>query len=54
MAQCLSCKIKIANQKGTVKFMCPSCGKHEIVRCKNCRQTVAKYICPSCEFTGPN
>jgi Zn-ribbon RNA-binding protein len=54
MDQCTSCKINVANKAGTVKFKCPSCQKFDIVRCENCRKTVAKYVCPSCGFTGPN
>ena len=54
MEECLSCKTKIANSKGTVKFMCPRCGKHEIIRCQTCRKTVAKFVCPECQFAGPN
>ncbi len=52
--KCISCKTKITNDKGTARFQCPSCGKYEIIRCINCRKTVAKYTCPNCNFTGPN
>ncbi|MBN1645572.1 DUF1610 domain-containing protein [Candidatus Woesearchaeota archaeon] len=52
--QCISCKTNIANDRGSVKFLCPGCGKHEIIRCKKCRQIVAKYTCPECGFEGPN
>ena len=51
---CLSCKKRVANNPGVVKFMCPGCGKYEIVRCKSCRQNAAKYKCPNCNFIGPN
>lgn len=51
---CISCKKELANSEGNVKFQCPSCGKHTIVRCKNCREIVAKYKCPGCGFEGPN
>jgi len=51
---CTSCKSKIANIKGSTRFLCPSCGKHEIIRCGHCRKIVAKYICPACSFSGPN
>jgi len=54
MNKCISCKTKITNEKGSAKFLCPKCGKYEIIRCVNCRQTVAKYTCPECSFTGPN
>ncbi|MFH2020902.1 MAG: zinc finger domain-containing protein [archaeon] len=54
MDECVSCKVKIANLKGTASFMCPSCGKYKISRCITCRKTVAKYTCPGCGFTGPN
>jgi Zn-ribbon RNA-binding protein len=51
---CSSCKKRIANLKGTTRFMCPKCGKTEIVRCGHCREIVAKFKCPECGFLGPN
>ena len=51
---CISCKVKVTNMEGTVKFPCPNCGKFEIIRCSHCRKIVAKYKCPECEFEGPN
>jgi Zn-ribbon RNA-binding protein len=39
---------------GSVRFVCPNCGKSEIIRCSDCRMNVIKYTCPSCEFEGPN
>ncbi len=52
--KCGSCKKDITNDGGSVVFKCPSCGKYEIVRCKHCREIVAKYKCPGCGFEGPN
>ncbi len=52
--KCISCKESITNKPGSVNFKCPKCGKAEIVRCKNCREIVAKYKCPECGFEGPN
>ena len=52
--KCSSCKEKITNTPGSIKFTCPACGKSEIIRCKHCREIVAKYKCPSCKFEGPN
>ncbi len=51
---CSSCKKRITNNAGVVKFMCPGCEKEEIVRCKSCRENAAKYKCSKCEFAGPN
>ncbi|MBW2994946.1 DUF1610 domain-containing protein [Candidatus Woesearchaeota archaeon] len=51
---CISCKKTITNTQGSVKFICPSCGKSEIVRCRHCREIAAKYECPNCKYTGPN
>jgi len=51
---CSSCKKRITNESGSVRFKCPKCGKAEIVRCKHCRETVVKYKCPECGFVGPN
>jgi len=50
---CISCKKRITNNPGVVKFKCPECGKTDIVRCKSCRQNAAKYKC-ECGFQGPN
>ena len=51
---CISCKKKITNDTGSVRFICPKCEKYEIIRCKHCREIVAKYKCSNCGFTGPN
>lgn len=51
---CVSCKKRITNDIGNVKFKCPKCKKGDIVRCRSCREIVAKYTCPECGFTGPN
>ncbi len=51
---CSSTKKRISNLKGVARFMCPSCGKHEIIRGGQARKTAAKYTCPGCGFTGPN
>ena len=51
---CMSCKKQVTNETGSVKFMCPNCGKYEIVRCNHCRKIAAKYKCPECGFEGPN
>ncbi len=51
---CYSCKRSIVNGVGAVVFPCPKCGQYEILRCKRCRQIVAKYTCPGCHFEGPN
>ncbi|MBN1644945.1 DUF1610 domain-containing protein [Candidatus Woesearchaeota archaeon] len=52
--KCSSCKEDITNQRGTVKFMCPKCGKTEIIRCPHCKKIAAKYKCSACGFEGPN
>ena len=52
--KCSSCKRRITNNPGVVNFKCPGCGKTNIVRCKSCRQNVAKYKCSECGFQGPN
>ncbi|MBT5021661.1 RNA-binding protein [Candidatus Woesearchaeota archaeon] len=51
---CSSCKRRVSNMPGTVKFACPNCGDSEITRCTQCRKIVAKYTCPKCGFVGPN
>ncbi len=51
---CSSCKKDISNLKGSVKFLCPNCGKIEIVRCVDCRKRGVRYKCPECGFEGPN
>lgn len=54
MEKCNSCGKEIANDVGSVKFMCPNCAKEMIYRCKNCRQIAARYRCEGCSFEGPN
>lgn len=51
---CNSCKKSVSNDSETARFVCPNCGKTEIVRCGYCRKIVAKYKCPACNFEGPN
>ncbi len=51
---CTSCKVKITNQRGVTRFMCPNCGEYEIIRCAHCREIAAPYECPKCGFVGPN
>jgi predicted RNA-binding Zn-ribbon protein involved in translation (DUF1610 family) len=51
---CISCKKKITNKPGSTRFLCPSCGKHEIIRCAACRKRGIKFTCASCGFVGPN
>lgn len=51
---CSSCKRRVTNLTNTTRFMCPKCGKYEIVRCGHCRDTIAKYKCHECGFMGPN
>jgi len=50
---CTSCK-KGINSPGAVKFKCPNCLKHDIVRCRHCRELASRYICALCSFSGPN
>ncbi|MBW2991077.1 RNA-binding protein [Candidatus Woesearchaeota archaeon] len=52
--KCMSCNTSVVNDIGTVRFPCPNCAKHTIIRCSKCRKTVAKYKCPECGFEGPN
>ncbi|MBN1377307.1 DUF1610 domain-containing protein [Candidatus Woesearchaeota archaeon] len=51
---CISCKKRITNDNGSVRFPCPGCGEYEIIRCSQCRKTSTKYVCPKCGFEGPN
>jgi hypothetical protein len=53
-ATCNSCKKRITNQSGAVKFACPACGNYDIVRCPHCRTAGVKYSCTGCNFEGPN
>lgn len=50
---CTSCKTKITNLAGSVRFTCPNCDKEEIIRCNHCRKIATRYIC-GCGFSGPN
>ena len=51
--KCTSCKKEI-NSPGAVKFKCPNCLKHDIVRCRHCRELASRYVCQLCGFSGPN
>ena len=44
----------ITNDKGSVIFDCPKCGKQKIIRSFNDRQISSKYTCAECGFMGPN
>jgi len=50
---CISCKKRITGVS-VARFPCPNCGKTEIIRCRHCREIVAKYKCHNCGFEGPN
>ncbi|MBI4453524.1 RNA-binding protein [Candidatus Woesearchaeota archaeon] len=52
--KCTSCNRKITSKSGLARFKCPSCLKYEIIRCRECREKATKYICPNCNFDGPN
>jgi len=52
--KCTTSNVSIMNNKGAVTFMCPACGKYEIVRSPHMRKLSAKYNCPECGFEGPN
>jgi len=52
--KCTSCSKVLTNGQGSTIFVCPKCGKQEIIRCRKCREIVVKYTCPSCGFVGPN
>ncbi|MFH1823317.1 MAG: zinc finger domain-containing protein [archaeon] len=49
--QCTTCKKGLG--KGSVSFVCPSCGKEIIHRCSRCRNLSVKYTCSKCSFSGP-
>ncbi len=51
---CTSCKSSVVNTGGAARFSCPRCGKVEIIRCAHCRKVATHYICPQCQFEGPN
>ncbi|MFO8052195.1 MAG: zinc finger domain-containing protein [Thermoplasmatota archaeon] len=50
--RCTSCGVPIEAPK-SVKFRCPKCFEADIIRCGQCRDQSAKYICPGCGFQGP-
>ena len=50
---CISCKKEISSP-GSVNFKCPNCLKQDIVRCRHCREIASRYVCPKCDFSGPN
>jgi predicted RNA-binding Zn-ribbon protein involved in translation (DUF1610 family) len=52
--QCSSTKRELTNDQGSVVFKCPNCLKSDIVRSHQSRVLATKYVCPSCQFQGPN
>ncbi|MFH0961356.1 MAG: zinc finger domain-containing protein [archaeon] len=50
---CVSCGKKVAAIKGSLTFMCPSCGNETIRRCFPCRKAGRLYTCKGCGFVGP-
>ncbi len=51
MLKCTSCKREVTDNY--VRFKCPKCGKAEIIRCLECRDSAVTYVCPECGFEGP-
>ena len=51
--KCTTCNVDVLTKENFVKFACPNCGEVEIVRCFTCKNLSNKYICKSCQFTGP-
>jgi len=51
---CSVTKKTVYNDPGSVRFLCPECGQHEIVRSKEARVNAMRYTCPNCNFIGPN
>ena len=52
--KCISTGKSITNDRGSVIFDCPGCGKQKIIRSYGSRQISAQYTCPECGFVGPN
>jgi len=52
--KCSSTNKPITNDRGSLKFKCPSCNDYEIVRSSEARKAAEKYKCAACGFTGPN
>ena len=50
---CTSCNAEIAPREHATRFLCPNCGKVEIVRCEKCRKLSNPYNCPECGYEGP-
>jgi len=51
--KCTSCSAEIAPRENATRFLCPNCGKGEIVRCEKCRKLSNVYKCPVCGYKGP-
>lgn len=51
--KCSSCNRLIRPREKAAIFLCPNCGKVEIIRCAKCRKMSIPYVCPVCGFQGP-
>ncbi|MCD6557585.1 MAG: DUF1610 domain-containing protein [Candidatus Aenigmarchaeota archaeon] len=51
--KCITCGVNIVSEDNFSKFLCPNCGKVEIIRCEKCRRKSNIYRCPKCGFEGP-
>jgi len=49
---CTSCGRGVIGEN-FVRFICPNCGKGEIIRCFVCRKNSRNYVCKKCGFEGP-
>jgi predicted RNA-binding Zn-ribbon protein involved in translation (DUF1610 family) len=54
MAKYSVTKDNVANDNGSVSFLCPGCQKQLVVRSRHERSIVAPYTCSECGFVGPN
>jgi predicted RNA-binding Zn-ribbon protein involved in translation (DUF1610 family) len=53
LMKCTSCGVKIEAEDRWVRFSCPKCNKHKIIRCNKCKRLMNPYECKKCGFVGP-
>lgn len=53
MFKCSTCGFDVTSKRNFTRFLCPSCGKGDIIRCSTCKTGSNEFVCSECGFVGP-